>query len=165
MMLDDASLSRVTREVVFTLMGRSALVAPAPIGREAGALRGDLSLHGPWRGALSLVVSRRFAVELSSAMFSTPPDRLSTEMVRDALAELTNIVGGNVKAFLSGGLGETCVLGAAEVSEVSGLSLAPSPRFFAHLTCGGEPISVLLSGEATRTPRPPTGDGQAPGEP
>lgn len=101
-----------------------------------------VQIDGAWHGALVLKCPMPLARTLTAQMFQaqSPPD---LDDVRDALGELANMLGGNVKALLPapcqislpavavGSDYELSVIGAAEVASVTFL-------------CGGEPLLVTL---------------------
>jgi chemotaxis protein CheX len=72
---------------------------------ERGAFPGHrvtacVQFTGSWEGAVTLACSERMARRATACMFGIDPDAASFQQVRDALGELANIVGGNIKALL-----------------------------------------------------------------
>jgi len=65
-----------------------------------GGMSGIVTIGGAWRGAVVLQCSAEHAVEAAEAMFAAEPGSLSAAEVADALGELTNMVGGNLKNLL-----------------------------------------------------------------
>ncbi len=63
-------------------------------------LTGVVSISGGWQGTVVLECALAHAVAAAEAMFASEPGTLSGEEVSDALGELTNMVGGNVKSLL-----------------------------------------------------------------
>jgi chemotaxis protein CheX len=61
-----------------------------------------VQLTGAWTGAVTLQCSPRVARAAAGIMFQSDPAETSVEDVRDALGELVNMVGGNIKALLPG---------------------------------------------------------------
>ena len=60
-----------------------------------------VDVHGPWLGRASLETSTPAAHELARALLAMEPDEaVPDEDLVDALGELANVVGGNVKALL-----------------------------------------------------------------
>lgn len=82
----------------------------APAGSER-FLTGCVPITGAWTGSVLLHCHRDLAGAAAAAMFDLPPAEVTTEMRQDALGELTNIVGGNLKALFSG----RCYLGLPAV--------------------------------------------------
>ena len=63
---------------------------------------GCVTIRGGWNGAVILELSPRLARVAASGLFGTPEDALEAEEIGDAVGELVNVVGGNVKGMLPG---------------------------------------------------------------
>lgn len=63
-----------------------------------------IGLAGPWVGSGSLACSAGFAAKIASALLMTPYEAIN-EDVLDAVAEVTNMIIGNVKTMLEDRLG------------------------------------------------------------
>lgn len=63
---------------------------------------GRVSISGHWQGAVTLWCSSALARRAAAAMFGKEVADAEDGEVRDALGELTNIVGGNFKTLLKG---------------------------------------------------------------
>ena len=60
-----------------------------------------VDVHGPWRGRASLETSRPAAADLARALLRLPAAvPVADEDLVDALGEVANVVGGNIKALL-----------------------------------------------------------------
>ena len=64
------------------------------------ALTGCVQISGAWEGAVTLQCSIDLARAAAGTMFDRAPDATSADEIRDALGELANMVGGNIKALL-----------------------------------------------------------------
>lgn len=64
------------------------------------SLSGRLQVDGAWRGVVVVTCGLGLARAAASAMLAVPVERLSTDDVADALGELTNMIGGNIKSVL-----------------------------------------------------------------
>ena len=78
---------------------------PHPLGPDAPALEGQtvtgcVHVSGEWTGSVFLSCDLEVAAAAAEAMFAADPGSLSTDEVSDALGELTNMVGGNIKSLL-----------------------------------------------------------------
>jgi chemotaxis protein CheX len=83
----------------------SLTLLPHPLGDAAPditgpTLTGCVSVSGSWAGSVFLQCGADQAREAAEAMFGAEPGDLSDEEVSDALGELTNMVGGNIKSLL-----------------------------------------------------------------
>lgn len=73
-----------------------ALVSPE------GLMTGTVQISGGFAGAVHLMCCRPAVRAAAARMFSVPEGDLGDEDLRDALGELTNMVGGNIKTLLPG---------------------------------------------------------------
>ncbi len=93
----------VTESVWITMLN----VTAEPRSSSAGAIQepfwtGTVRMSGAWEGAVTIVCSQGLAREMAVALFALESTEPSEDEVRDALGELANMVGGNIKALLPG---------------------------------------------------------------
>ncbi len=69
---------------------------------EESLMTGTVQISGGFAGAVHLICGRSVVRAAAARMFSVPEAELTDEDLRDALGELTNMVGGNVKTLLPG---------------------------------------------------------------
>jgi len=67
-----------------------------------GDLTGCIQLTGAFRGAVVLIVPRGVARAAAAAMFALDEAAVGPDEERDAIGELTNMVGGHVKSMVAG---------------------------------------------------------------
>lgn len=60
----------------------------------------SVSISGAWRGHVILECSQRAALLVAAALLAVPEDEASEEDVADAVGELVNMIGGNVKSLV-----------------------------------------------------------------
>lgn len=63
-------------------------------------LTASVAVVGAWNGHLVVACSRNGSRDVASAMLALPADELSADDIGDALGELANVLGGNVKSLL-----------------------------------------------------------------
>lgn len=68
-----------------------------PSGCECAA---SVSIQGAWNGSLVVCCSRQLAQRVATTMFQCEADEMREALWSDALGEIANIIGGNVKAML-----------------------------------------------------------------
>ncbi len=73
---------------------------PASMGLAAGYLTGKVEISGAWTGAVLLHGSRELAAAAASVIFSHEDGAGTEQDSLDAMYELTNIIGGNIKSLL-----------------------------------------------------------------
>jgi hypothetical protein len=106
---DPVDVAVLVQQVVWTFLGEQAL----PVDRRSTLAHGEcwtgcVRVEGPFCGAVTVTASARLARRLGKIMFEE--EEPSVEDARDAFAEFTNVIGGNLKALLSMLVGETCRL-------------------------------------------------------
>ena len=90
-------LERIVTEVWRDVLGAEvAAAAAAP----PGELTGCIQITGAFRGAVVLSVPRAVVRAAAAAMFALDPAAVGEAEERDALGELTNMIGGHVKAMV-----------------------------------------------------------------
>lgn len=119
-----------------TILGVPLSASPSP---DPGAERyhGRVHISGAWEGTVVLECSGTFARWAASRMFDSADT--SFDEVRDALGELTNMVGGNIKALLPG----PSRLSIPEVATGDGAEVERVLRVL-ELDCQGEPVVLKL---------------------
>jgi CheY-specific phosphatase CheX len=75
---------------------------------------GCISIGGAFTGAVTVKCTRDFVHRIAEAMFAG--EQVTEELARDALAELTNVMGGNIKSLFSALTDSTCSLSLPAVS-------------------------------------------------
>ena len=67
-------------------------------------LTATIHLAGDWKGALALECGRKLACAFAARFLSMDPPETVDDVVRDVLGELSNMIGGNLKCVLAGGI-------------------------------------------------------------
>ena len=70
---------------------------PSP---ESGVLQASVEVSGDWQAELRVLASPTLASKIASEMFETPEDELEEDEVNDALGEVANVIGGNLKGII-----------------------------------------------------------------
>jgi hypothetical protein len=111
-LIDVATVQGIAEQAWLALIGDDEFLVPLPGGLPDDAVSAWVEIVGPWNGAVVLTTGRSTAEELSRCLLAEHASPvLDGEDVDDALGELANVVGGNVKAVLPG----PSVLGLPEV--------------------------------------------------
>ena len=106
-------------------------------------LTGYVEITGAWQGVFSLDCSLQLARRIATIMFKFETAEASIEDVRDALGELANIAGGNIKGLLP----SPCSLALPVVVDTANKSIHLSAGYIvAHmdLECEQKPFRIML---------------------
>ena len=94
-------LVQVTHGVLFPLLGQVDDLSDERVVQKS-MLRGSVAISGTTRAWVIVDCSELLARRLTAAMFDASEDELRQEDVDDAIGEIANIIGGNLKAMLPG---------------------------------------------------------------
>jgi chemotaxis protein CheX len=106
-------------------------------------MTGCVQISGGWEGAVTLECSAVLATRAAELMFAMEPGEASEDEVRDALGELTNMTGGNIKSLVPG----PSTLSLPAVTEgTEYLVLVPGTEVVTRVgfACEGEPMLVTI---------------------
>ena len=140
---DITSLSEVIWDSILGLKVCRATRGPGDLP-PSETLVGCVHITGGWEGAVTLECSISLARKVSAIMFSLNEEAATREFIEDALGELTNMTGGNIKASLLPGLSD---LGLPTVESGTLYSVRiPDTRLVTRLvfTCLDEHFVVTL---------------------
>jgi chemotaxis protein CheX len=90
----------ITKDVWASFLVMDLERAPDVDRLEGPTLTGCVHISGAWNGSVFVQATTEHAVRAAEAMFAADPGTLGQDEVGDALGELTNMVGGNVKGLL-----------------------------------------------------------------
>jgi chemotaxis protein CheX len=102
----------------------------------------SISVTGGWDGHVVVGCSSRAATAIAAAMLALPVDEVTGADVVDAIGELVNVVGGNVKSMLPG----TSVLTMPRTTSGGGRPRYPGTREVCTTTGTwlGEPVTLAV---------------------
>jgi chemotaxis protein CheX len=154
-------LEQDIRDVTESVWSNMLNATAEPRSFSTGALRGPIwtgsvRMTGAWEGAVTIHCSHDLARAAAVALFALDSCEPSEEEVRDALGELANVVGGNIKALLPGPTDLS--LPRVDTSERSPVTLdGEGPGCTVWFASHGETFAVTLR-PASAPSRRPTGD-------
>ena len=141
-LIDEATVQGIADESWLALVGEDEVLVPVPEPMPADVVSSWVQVTGPWNGTVVLTVGRETAAELTRSLLKEhAPEVLDAEDVTDAMGELANVVGGNVKGVLPA----PSLLGLPQVGE------APEPADPAdvvriNVLWRGQPLSIAVQG-------------------
>ncbi|MBX7100401.1 MAG: chemotaxis protein CheX [Myxococcaceae bacterium] len=107
-----SEIAEVVESVMVTLLSGSSTPESDGLADGPGpseAWMGAVTVSGPFDGLIVLRGSRAFAQRLFRQLVR-PKGGVSDDEARDLFGELTNVLGGNIKALFSASLDATCQL-------------------------------------------------------
>jgi hypothetical protein len=139
---------------------------PGRSEQEACTLIGKVQITGAWLGTVLLECSEKLAKKAARIMFGLDSEELTSEEVRDALAEITNVTAGNFKSLVYG----HCCLSIPQVTD-RGLERRIEPSIAVNsrqaFDCEGELLLVTVLSQDVENPfglsfRNAAGDAESP---
>jgi len=143
-------LCQLTREIWESTLGLEVRPIPGSglLVQRVGTVTARVQITGAWLGTVLLQCSGRLAKKVARVMFGLDSEEPTSEMVRDALAEITNVTAGNFKSLVGG----HCHLSMPQVAgRVLDPPIAPNNIVISRqaFTCQGELFVVtILEGQA-----------------
>jgi chemotaxis protein CheX len=143
-LIDETTVKGIAEEAWLALVGDDEFLVPMPGGVPDDAVSSWVDIAGPWNGTVVLTCGRSTAEELSRCLLAEhAPPVLDDEDIEDALGELANVVGGNVKAVLPG----PSVLGLPEVGSAPAAG-TPADACRVDLLWRGQSLTITVQGSA-----------------
>jgi chemotaxis protein CheX len=139
-------VTEITASVWKAFLPESDEIIPVPVGPADTSLTGTVFISGEWNGLVSLTCSSVAATRAAALMFMTGVDEVSQSDVLDAVGELVNIVGGNIKGMLPPPTGlslPSVTDGTLHVDTRAGADLIVD----VHLSWMDEPVHVAIWGK------------------
>ena len=109
----------------------------------AVSARGFIQIAGAWEGAVVCIGSEALVRRAAAVMFGIPAEALTVELLHDAFGELTNMVGGNLKALLPGP-SFLCLPAVVEGANYSVCIPAARPVLDVGFLSDGQPFNVKI---------------------
>ncbi len=101
-MIDTSSLRQIVVGIISSMLGigwtEQIAANPPDLTRQA-----FIEISGDCSAIVSVSVNEPAIRQMATAMFQADAERLSTSDFQDALCEVTNMIGGNVKGVISMG--------------------------------------------------------------
>lgn len=126
----------VTEDVWLALLGEEEVLAPRPVPAGSpfdatGVWSAAVTVSGGWQGVVTVELQEDAARQLGAGMLDLPAAEVADADVADAVGELVNMVGGNLKSLMPGpsvlslpAVAAGRAVFASDVAEVCRLDLA-----------------------------------------
>ncbi len=140
--VDEGDVTMIVESIFAELLGLS--VRPDEPGPGDGRLVGLVRIRGAWHGTVSITCDRDLATRIATVMLDRAP-RDEAELA-DAIGEVANMAGGNVKALLP----SPSVLSLPEVAGEGSPAVARDGRLVSRVAFAidGSPIVVTVVEDA-----------------
>ncbi len=142
--IPSAKLQEITKNVWSMVLGFRIQPVTFDAGRAEAQefVLGKVTISGTWQGAVTLGCSTALARRAAATMFGKRPADADAGEIRDALGELTNMVGGNYKTLLKG----DCKLSVPNVMDtVPFVAVNPAPPEHEWFECEGGMVLVNVA--------------------
>lgn len=140
----EEQITEITRMVFDTVLGLDAVPAdgPPPPSTGPAMLAGAVRITGAFDGAVTVSCSSQLARHAAAILFDVPDGTATESDTRDALSELVNITGGNLKPLVPG----PSTLSLPEVADGATHAALAGSRLLGRvrLDCLGQPVEVTL---------------------
>lgn len=140
----EEQITEIARMVFDTVLGLEAVptdgTPPLPAG--AAMLAGAVRITGAFDGAVTVSCSPQLASHAAAILFDVPDGAATETDTRDALSELVNITGGNLKPLVPG----PSTLSLPEIADGTTPAALAGSRLLGRvrLDCLGQPVEVTL---------------------
>ncbi len=113
MLVCDVEMYRLVESIWSTMLGFPVEPTPDATPTANDPLTGSVQITGAWQGAVLLDCDMILGRRVAASMFDIEPDQVSKGDIFDAIGEVANMLGGNVKALLP----ESCHISLPAVVE------------------------------------------------
>jgi chemotaxis protein CheX len=140
MLVSDENVFRIAESTWSMILGLELARGKEP-ATGGPTVSATVAISGAWEGRATLTCPLALADRAAARMFGIAPGTAKPDQVSDALGELANIVGGNVKALLP----EPCKLSLPRVETGSGYARSANEVVRVAMNCGSEPVVVAIA--------------------
>lgn len=117
-------IALIVSEMAAAYWGDSTTLAPSFNAHDSELWTAYVMIRGAWNGAMFMFCCRDFALKAASQMLGVDTDLVSDDDACCVVGEMTNVLGGNIKALISAHVGSTCGMSLPCVSQENGARFA-----------------------------------------
>lgn len=142
-------IADATEDIVRSLLGIDMCAEHCPLQATENEVlyHGYVDIQGAWSGRVIVACNAGFAQDIAAYMFRRPQG-ISDDDLHDALIELANILGGNIKTLISECLAlGTCKLSIPGRIDESERLEVDQAICWVHYSYGGHRLGVELTGQ------------------
>ena len=98
-MISNEDILTISQNILSTMLQLDAIPCElSPSDKRSDGITGCIQISGEWQGAVVIQCSEELARTFASRLFEEIHDDINEADLRDAFAELTNMIGGNIKS-------------------------------------------------------------------
>jgi chemotaxis protein CheX len=102
MSIDVETLQQVVNDVCSGMLGLNLEPSESAVCDESDALSAVVRISGGWESLVQVLAPRSTARTIASTMFAMEETNLTEAEIHDAVGEIVNMVGGNLKGIVEG---------------------------------------------------------------
>lgn len=97
----ESEIKQYNKMVWSTLLGFDITPEPGPFNLPSEEIiTGSVQVSGEWNGVISLYLTPSLVARVTETMFSLDSGQATLETKKDAIGEMINMIGGNIKSML-----------------------------------------------------------------
>ena len=100
MQFQEDALVQYTEIVWSSILGLEARRSHAPYVLDASNVESCVQITGAWIGLVAINCPESLAHKIAETMFQLAPGSAGQEELQDAMGEITNMIGGNIKSLM-----------------------------------------------------------------
>lgn len=102
MTITATDVGRITADIFASMLGIELSEETGTRDPTDRLVTGMVSIAGDWQGTVTIEMSEALAIIVAGTMFGMTPDELTADEIHDAVGEMANMTGGNVKCMVEG---------------------------------------------------------------
>lgn len=95
-------IEEIVQNIYSTMLNIELIRGETPTPSDADQLMSSVQITGEWLGSVVLALSPELACNTAESMLGLPAGTANEDDMREVVAELANMVGGNLKSLLPG---------------------------------------------------------------
>lgn len=144
MEFNDDDIRAITESIWSAILALEVIPAPPGLAPadDPDWLIGVVTIRGAWNGTVLVHCPAVLARQAAAVMFDVDPAEATAAQIEDAVCEVTNMTGGNIKSLLP----ETCWLELPRILRNGDRTSVLAATAAAHVgfECGASPFSVSI---------------------
>lgn len=137
-------VAAIAQHVLQTMAQLESEPTAAPNWGSSLCLLGKIQIRGAWDGEIQIRTTEALAKQLAQQMLQVSEEDVQVEDIQDVLAEVTNMIGGNIKSQLDSPSTLTLPSVIPDHSLLADLENENGVLCDLHMTCHNNPLSIQI---------------------